>query len=146
MDGPSLHLIFHSGNGHLEDMAVQELLQKPFQTHCTMGANGWDCDYSSFLKENKIALSTSFSILLQEHFSYVSSHTTLSFTFFTQVDRPYTIKYWNLYLIHFAGVRYNVSFKTFFFVVLLLACSNVRWPIRWEVDNVSRFFSLTLHF
>ena len=48
-----------------------------------------------------------------KHISCLSSHTTLSIFSFTLVDRPYTIKYWNLYLIHFTGVRYSLL-KTFF--------------------------------
>ena len=48
-----------------------------------------------------------------KHISCLSSHTTLSIFSFTLVDRPYTIKYWNLYLIHFTGVGYSLL-KTFF--------------------------------
>ena len=62
LDGPNLHFVFHSNHGHLEDMAVQELLQKPFQTHCTMGASWWSCDYCRFLKKIKYS-----SILLTLH-------------------------------------------------------------------------------
>ena len=53
------------------------------------------------------------SYLASKHISCLSSHTTLSIFSFTPVDRPYTIKYWNLYLIHFTGVRYSLL-KTFF--------------------------------